>query len=110
MRTIARSAVTTLAVTAGLGLAGLGTAIDAQAQPGPFADYHWCSGQFYDAAWGPNWDVNECHSDVRLVRDGDDDGGDFPGYDDQQSGPDEPEQQPFDRSKPDEGLEGPDPH
>jgi hypothetical protein len=52
------------AITAGLGLAGVGAASIAEAQPaGPLPDYHWCPGQFYDPGWGNNWDWNRCHDD-----------------------------------------------
>jgi hypothetical protein len=52
------------AITAGLGLAGVGAASVAEAQPaGPLPDYHWCPGQFYDPGWGNNWDWNRCHDD-----------------------------------------------
>jgi hypothetical protein len=52
------------AITAGLGLAGVGVASVAEAQPaGPLPDYHWCPGQFYDPGWGNNWDWNRCHDD-----------------------------------------------
>jgi hypothetical protein len=39
----------TFAMAAGLGLAGLGVAADAQAQPGPFPQ--WCPGDFWDPGW-----------------------------------------------------------
>ncbi len=87
MNTFARSAATTLAMTAGLGLAGLGFADIAQAQPAPLPDYHWCPGQFYDPGWGPNWDWNECHDDFHRDRDGGDHSRDFRGYDDRGPGP-----------------------
>jgi hypothetical protein len=74
-------------MTAGLGLAGVGTAINAQAQPAPLPDYHWCPGDFYDPAWGPNWDWNECHDDFHRDRDGDDHSRDFRRYDDRGPGP-----------------------
>jgi hypothetical protein len=52
------------AITAGLGLAGVGAASIAEAQPaGPLPDYHWCPGQFFDPGWGNNWDWNRCHDD-----------------------------------------------
>ncbi|GFG73043.1 hypothetical protein [Mycobacterium botniense] len=44
-------------MTAGLGLAAVGAAGVAQAQP----DYHWCPGQPWDPAWGDNWDWARCH-------------------------------------------------
>jgi hypothetical protein len=44
---IKRVAAATLITTAGFGLAGLGAASLAEAQPaGPLPDYHWCPGQF----------------------------------------------------------------
>jgi hypothetical protein len=63
MRNIARVAASTAVMTAGLGLAGLGAAAIAQAQPAPFPDYHWCPGQFWDPGWGNNWDGGRCHDD-----------------------------------------------
>lgn len=56
-------------MTAGLGLAGLGMVIIAQAQPGPFLDYHWCPGEQWNPGWGNNWDQGACHDD--HWRDGD---------------------------------------
>jgi hypothetical protein len=51
-------------ITAGLGLAGIGTASLAEAQPtAPLPDYHWCPGQRFDPAWGHNWDGGRCHDD-----------------------------------------------
>ena len=50
------------AISAGLGLAGIGTASLAEAQPSaPLPDYHWCPGQWFDPAWGHNWDGGRCH-------------------------------------------------
>ena len=43
---------------------------DGQAQPGPFAQYHWCPGQFWDPGWGSNWDGNNCHDDHHRDIDG----------------------------------------
>jgi hypothetical protein len=52
------------AITAGLGLAGIGTASLAEAQPtAPLPDYHWCPGQWFDPGWGHNWDMGRCHDD-----------------------------------------------
>ncbi|MCA2242414.1 MULTISPECIES: hypothetical protein [Mycobacterium] len=62
MKTLARSAATISAI-AGLGLAGLGVAIDAQARPGPFPQ--WCPGDFWDPGWGDNWDTGNCHDNWR---------------------------------------------
>src|ERR1700723_3134477 len=58
-----RLAAMTFAMAAGLGLAGLGVAADAQAQPGPFPQ--WCPGDFWDPGWGDNWDGGQCHDNSR---------------------------------------------
>ncbi len=63
MKNIARAAASTVVMTAGLGLAGLGVAAVTQAQPAPFPDYHWCPGQWWDPGWGANWDGGRCHDD-----------------------------------------------
>jgi hypothetical protein len=62
MKKIAHVA-STVVMTAGLGLAGLGGAAVAQAQPPPLPDYHWCPGQWWDPGWGDNWDGGRCHDD-----------------------------------------------
>ncbi len=49
----------TFAMAAGVGLAGLGVAPHAEAQPGPFPQ--WCPGEFWDPGWGDNWDGGNCH-------------------------------------------------
>ena len=52
------------AITASLGLAGIGTASLAEAQPtAPLPNYHWCPGQSFNPAWGHNWDMGRCHDD-----------------------------------------------
>ncbi len=52
------------AIASGLGLAGVGVASVAEAMPmAPMPDYHWCPGQWYDPAWGNNWDQGRCHDD-----------------------------------------------
>jgi hypothetical protein len=52
------------AIVSGLGLAGVGAASVAEAQPmAPLPDYHWCPGQFWDPGWGNNWDGGRCHDD-----------------------------------------------
>jgi hypothetical protein len=61
---IKRVAAATLITTAGFGLACLGAASLAEAQPaGPMPHYHWCPGQFFDPHWGNNWDQGRCHDD-----------------------------------------------
>jgi hypothetical protein len=53
----------TATLVAGLGLAGLATAIEVQAQPGPLPT--WCPGDFWDPGWGDNWDWGGCHDNNR---------------------------------------------
>ena len=56
---ISRLAVAIFAVGAILGAGDVSSAAIAQAQPGPFPQ--WCRGDFWDPAWGPNWDEWHCH-------------------------------------------------
>src|ERR1700761_6539241 len=77
MKNHLRLAATTCAMVAGLGLAGLGVAPNAQAQPGPFPQ--WCPGDFWDPGWGDNWDMGGCHDNFRAGGPGWDRGG--PGWD-----------------------------
>ncbi|BBZ25921.1 hypothetical protein MMAD_02160 [Mycolicibacterium madagascariense] len=51
----------------------------AQAAPGFIPEYHWCPGQDFDPAWGPNWDPGTCHDDFHRDRDGDFHGDDYHG-------------------------------
>jgi hypothetical protein len=64
-------------MAAGLGLAGLGAAPAAHAQPGPVPDYHWCPGDRWDPGWGNNWDAGTCHDDHHRDGDGGDHSRDF---------------------------------
>jgi hypothetical protein len=78
MKKFAQVAAMTVMATAGLGLAGLAAATEAGAQPvGPVPDYHWCPGDPWDPAWGPNWDSGTCHDDHHRDIDGDDTSRDF---------------------------------
>lgn len=62
---------TAMAVSAGLGMAGLGLASGtAQAEPGPVPLYHWCPGDFWDPGWGDNWEGGACHDDFHRDMDG----------------------------------------
>jgi hypothetical protein len=62
---------TAMAVSAGLGMAGLGLALgNAQAAPGPVPLYHWCPGDFWDPGWGDNWEWGGCHDDFHRDMDG----------------------------------------
>jgi hypothetical protein len=64
---------TTMVVSGGLGLAGMGLASGtAQAEPGFAPLYHWCPGDDWHPEWGFNFDWGTCHDDHH--RDGD--GGD----------------------------------
>jgi hypothetical protein len=67
MKSTLRLAASTLVMSAGLGVAGLGAAAVAGAQPAapiaPFPDYHWCPGDRWDPGWGNNWDFGRCHDD-----------------------------------------------
>jgi hypothetical protein len=63
MQKSVRLVVGTAALAAGLGLAGLATAIEVEAQPGPFPT--WCPGDFWDPGWGNNWDGGGCHDNWR---------------------------------------------
>jgi hypothetical protein len=63
VKNIKRIAAAT-AIASGLGLAGVGAASIAEAQPmAPMPDYHWCPGQFWDPGWGNNFDWGRCHDD-----------------------------------------------
>jgi hypothetical protein len=77
MKNNLRLAATTFALIAGLGLAGLGAATNAQAQPGPFPQ--WCPGDFWDPGWGDNWDGGRCHDNWRAFGPNDHRGFDGPG-------------------------------
>lgn len=63
VKTLPRFVATMFAIFVGLGLAGLGAATEAQAQPGPFPQ--WCPGEFWDPGWGDNWDAWHCHDNWR---------------------------------------------
>ena len=59
MKNIVRVAASAFIVATGLGLAGLGAATVAEAQPGPFPQ--WCPGDSWDPGWGGNPDGFHCH-------------------------------------------------
>jgi hypothetical protein len=57
MRNVMRIATSSLVLTGGLGLAGLGAAAVAEAEPiAPPPTYHWCPGEWWDPGWGDNWE------------------------------------------------------
>jgi len=78
MKNLARVTASVFILTAGLGLAGLGAATAAQAQPGPFPQ--WCPGDFWDPGWGSNPDGFHCHDGGPGFRGHDDGRG--PGFHD----------------------------
>jgi hypothetical protein len=67
MSTVARLTATAIIVTAGVGLAGAARAED---PPWPFVGYHWCPGQPFSAAWGPQWEPTTCHDAHHRDMDG----------------------------------------
>lgn len=83
VKNIARVTVSAFIMTAGLGLAGLGAATVAEAQPGPFPQ--WCPGDFWDPGWGGNWDGGHCHDGGPGFRHDDGRGGGW-GHDDGHGG------------------------
>ena len=71
MNTVARCAAAAIMVSGGLVLTSVGTATPAQADPPwPFVGYHWCPGQPFDPAWGPQWDPTTCHDAHHRDREG----------------------------------------
>jgi hypothetical protein len=71
MNTATRLAAAAIMATAGFGLASVSTATNAYADPPwPFVGYHWCPGNTFDPAWGPQWDPTTCHDAHHRDRDG----------------------------------------
>jgi hypothetical protein len=76
MNTVARFAAAAIMVGTGFGLANVSTATSAHADnppswpPWPFVGYHWCPGQPFDPAWGPQWEPTTCHDAHHRDRDG----------------------------------------
>ena len=75
-RSVTRFAATAIMVTAGFGLASVAapspmvTRAHADNPPWPFVGYHWCPGQPFDPAWGPQWEPTTCHDAHHRDRDG----------------------------------------
>jgi hypothetical protein len=68
MNTVARFAAAAIMIGTGFGLA---SAASAHADvPWPFVGYHWCPGQPFDPAWGPQWDASTCHDAHHRDMDG----------------------------------------
>lgn len=77
MKTVARFVAAVVMAGSGFGLAGIGTATNALADdppptwpPFPFVGYHWCPGQPFNPAWGPQWDPTTCHDAHHRDADG----------------------------------------
>lgn len=76
MSTVARLTAAAITVVTGFGLAGVGAATPARADdpptwpPFPFVGYHWCPGNPFDPAWGPQWDPTTCHDAHHRDKDG----------------------------------------
>ncbi|RFZ55666.1 Pilin precursor [Mycobacterium marinum] len=72
MSKVARSVAATTMVLTGFGLIGVGAAARAHADdpPWPFVGYHWCPGQPFDPAWGPQWDPTTSHDAHHRDMDG----------------------------------------
>ncbi len=96
MNTVARLAAAAIMVTTGMGLAAAGTVTSAHADnpPWPFVGYHWCPGQPFDAAWGPQWDSTTCHDAHHRDKDGTIHNGDYWGPSPFQTWPEQPNPYP----------------
>jgi hypothetical protein len=72
LKTVTRLAAATFAAAAGFGLASVATATNARADdpPWPYVGYHWCPGQPFNAAWGPQWEDRTCHDAHHRDADG----------------------------------------
>ena len=79
MNTAMRLAAAAIMATAGFGLASVSIATSAHADdpPWPFVGYHWCPGNTFDPAWGPQWDPTTCHDAHHRDRDGTIHNGDY---------------------------------
>lgn len=72
MNTVARCTAAAIMVTSGIGFACAGAVTSARADdpPFPFVGYHWCPGQPFNPAWGPQWDPTTCHDAHHRDMDG----------------------------------------
>ncbi|MEY8014613.1 hypothetical protein [Mycobacterium servetii] len=72
MNRVARLAAAAITALIGLGLASVSTANRALADdpPFPFVGYHWCPGNPFNPAWGPQWDPTTCHDAHHRDKDG----------------------------------------
>jgi hypothetical protein len=63
MSKVARLAAAAILALPVVGVASVSTSTTARADnpPFPFVGYHWCPGQPFDPAWGPQWDPTTCH-------------------------------------------------
>lgn len=72
MKTVTRFLAAAVMAGSGFGLASMGTVTTARADdpPFPFVGYHWCPGQPFNPAWGPQWDPTTCHDAHHRDMDG----------------------------------------
>jgi hypothetical protein len=70
MNTLARFAAAALMVCTGFGLASATGARADDNVPWPFVGYHYCPGQPFNPAWGPQWDPTTCHDAHHRDMDG----------------------------------------
>jgi hypothetical protein len=71
MKTRILRAITTLLLSGGIAVTGLGfDTATAQAEPYRPPAHHWCPGDFWDPHWGFNWVWLLCHDDWHRDFDG----------------------------------------
>jgi hypothetical protein len=71
MSKVARlTAAAIMAVTGLMTTVVTSTSARADNPPFPFVGYHWCPGQPFDPAWGPQWDPTTCHDAHHRDADG----------------------------------------
>ena len=69
MDALGRLAAAAVMISTGFGLVSPATA-HADDPPWPFVGYHWCPGQPFKAAWGPQWEPTTCHDAHHRDMDG----------------------------------------
>jgi|GEM_PF-1511618 hypothetical protein len=100
MNTVKRCAAAAIMATAGFGLASAGApdvlvaSARADDPPWPFVGYHWCPGQPFDPAWGPQWEPTTCHDAHHRDIDGTIHNGDYFGPSPFQTSPEIPNTRP----------------
>jgi hypothetical protein len=100
MNTVKRCIAAAIMATAGFGLASAGApdvwvaSAHADDPPWPFVGYHWCPGQPFDPAWGPQWEPTTCHDAHHRDIDGTIHNGDYFGPSPYQTWPEIPNTRP----------------